>query len=120
MADYSIIGKRFGRLTVTGLDHIHNHSTWWRCMCDCGNETVVYRGGLTSGDITSCGCYRKEHIREYGFRHGLTSDPLYIVWGGMIQRCTNENAANYERYGGRGIYVCEEWRLQICRQRQNL
>lgn len=112
MIDYSIVGKRFGRLVVLGLDHVsgkHN-STWWRCKCDCGNETVVYRGGLTSGDIVSCGCYRKEHIHEYSRKHGLSHDPLYIVWGGMIQRCTNEHADNFQRYGGRGIIVCEDWR----------
>lgn len=62
MIDYSIIGKRFGRLTVKELDHIgKNHGSWWKCACDCGNETVVYRGSLTSGDIVSCGCYRKEN-----------------------------------------------------------
>lgn len=27
----------------------------------------------------------------------------------MIQRCTNPNAANYYKYGERGITVCEEW-----------
>jgi hypothetical protein len=28
----------------------------------------------------------------------------------MRQRCGNPNQPHYERYGGRGIYVCEEWR----------
>ena len=28
----------------------------------------------------------------------------------MVNRCTNQNAMDYERYGGRGITVCEEWR----------
>lgn len=27
----------------------------------------------------------------------------------MKYRCNNINAANYERYGGRGIKVCNEW-----------
>lgn len=27
----------------------------------------------------------------------------------MIDRCTNPKAANYDRYGGRGIKVCAEW-----------
>jgi hypothetical protein len=28
----------------------------------------------------------------------------------MIQRCTDPSARRYDRYGGRGIYVCREWR----------
>lgn len=110
--DYSIVGKRFGRLVVKELDHVseNNRGTWWRCECDCGNEKVVYRGSLTSGDIVSCGCYRAEHITEYGRTHGLTKHPLYSVWSGMIQRCTNANAANNYRYGGRGITVYSPWK----------
>jgi hypothetical protein len=27
----------------------------------------------------------------------------------MRQRCTNPNATSYERYGGRGIKVCQRW-----------
>ena len=27
----------------------------------------------------------------------------------MVKRCNNKNASNYERYGGRGIKVCNEW-----------
>lgn len=32
----------------------------WRCMCDCGRETIVYTGGLTRGSTQSCGCLHKE------------------------------------------------------------
>jgi hypothetical protein len=28
---------------------------------------------------------------------------------GMKQRCSNPNATNYARYGGRGIAVCQRW-----------
>lgn len=28
----------------------------------------------------------------------------------MINRCYNERNQDYYKYGGRGIYVCEEWR----------
>lgn len=34
----------------------------------------------------------------------------YWSWATMIQRCTNPKATGYERYGGRGIGVCERWR----------
>ena len=35
------IGKRFGRLTVTAYAGKRAGMHRWRCLCDCGNETVV-------------------------------------------------------------------------------
>ena len=110
-ADFSIIGKRFGRLLVMELDHVGKRGeTWWKCKCDCGNDKIICRGGLTSGDNISCGCYHKEHNHEFNKKHGLTSHPLYTIWSGMVQRCHNKNASNYYRYGGKGISVCSEWK----------
>lgn len=34
----------------------------------------------------------------------------YNSWQSMIQRCTNPKNANWKRYGGRGIRVCDRWR----------
>lgn len=36
-------------------------------------------------------------------------DKLYTCWWNMIRRCTDERNSRYERYGGRGIKVCDEW-----------
>ena len=41
--------------------------------------------------------------------HGLRKHPLYHVWHDMIRRCENPRAANYERYGARGVTVCAAW-----------
>jgi hypothetical protein len=35
--------------------------------------------------------------------------PEYRVWINMKSRCYNPNAPLYERWGGRGISVCERW-----------
>lgn len=37
----------------------------------------------------------------------------YAAWNQMIQRCYNENVESYDRYGGRGISVCDEWRASF-------
>ena len=37
-------------------------------------------------------------------------NPLYTVWWNMNRRCTDPCMNGYERYGGRGITVCAEWR----------
>jgi hypothetical protein len=34
---------------------------------------------------------------------------LYSVWGGMRNRCNSPTNAEYLKYGGRGIKVCERW-----------
>lgn len=36
--------------------------------------------------------------------------PLYEIWRGMRQRCSNPKATKYQYYGGRGIRVCKRWR----------
>ena len=41
--------------------------------------------------------------------HGGSGTRLYRIWQYMRKRCSNKNAINYERYGGRGITVCPEW-----------
>lgn len=35
---------------------------------------------------------------------------LHTVWRNMMSRCFNENNAQYDDYGGRGITVVREWR----------
>ena len=35
--------------------------------------------------------------------------PWYSSYRSMMDRCYREKAANYQRYGGRGITVCDEW-----------
>src|SRR5574337_466778 len=34
---------------------------------------------------------------------------LYHTWRNMVVRCRDPRARDFERYGGRGIRVCEEW-----------
>jgi len=36
--------------------------------------------------------------------------PEYGIWTGIIARCSNPKNKNYNRYGGRGIGVCQAWR----------
>lgn len=35
--------------------------------------------------------------------------PWYGSYRSMMDRCYRKSSANYNRYGGRGIKVCEEW-----------
>lgn len=106
-----LTGKRFTRLTVikvSGKDAAHK--TLWLCACDCGNESIVAAGNLTSGTSKSCGCLKSDRIKETKTIHGRgTKDPTYGTWYSMRQRCRNPNNHKYKYYGGRGITVCKRW-----------
>ena len=42
--------------------------------------------------------------------HGKRNTKLYRVWCGMKRRCYQPQDKRYNRYGGRGITVCQAWR----------
>lgn len=106
-----MIGKRFGRLMV--LEHSGRTKSYAHkllCKCDCGNITEVYASNLIRGHTTSCGCAKYEIVKAGAHTvHGKSRTRLYEIWKSMKARCNNPNKSNYERYGGRGINVCEEW-----------
>jgi hypothetical protein len=47
--------------------------------------------------------------KEVSKTHGMRHSRLYRIWTLMIQRCKNQNLNYYDRYGGRGIKVCDQW-----------
>lgn len=50
--------------------------------------------------------------RQYE-NHGQSRTPLYRRWQGMRARCENESDPRYDRYGRRGIKVCERWQSYV-------
>ena len=114
-----LTGQRFGRLQVIGFagykKRADGHNAgYWRCVCQCGQETFVSARNLNSGAVKSCGCLRLDKFKECRTVHGAPpkyekKDRLYVIWTGMKSRCCNPKHKNYKDYGGRGITVCAEW-----------
>ena len=52
-----------------------------------------------------------DHKKDGTFQpiHGLSLNPLYNIFKAMHNRCEDPKNPAFERYGGRGITVCEEW-----------
>ena len=101
--------KKFSRLLVLKKADKKNNKMRWLCKCDCGKELIVDGTKLRNGHTKSCGCLQKDTIRQMRKTHGYSRTPLYVRWTGIKQRCLNENHTSYDRYGGRGITICEEW-----------
>lgn len=109
-----LTGRVFGRLTV--IEYAGSDKKWqafWRCRCECGNETVVLGRDMVRGHTLSCGCLAREiwskRFTALKTKHGQSRTRLYGVWRSMLDRCENERLPNYRIYGGRGIKVCERW-----------
>ena len=78
----SLIGKKFGKLTVKERDLTkpigHGHPSYWICECDCGKMTSVWYSGLTSGRTKSCGCLVSETITKKNMKD-LTNQRFGMV-----------------------------------------
>lgn len=98
-----LIGKRFGKLVVQDdFIRVEGRRIKWLCLCDCGESKYILRGSLVKGTTNSCGCI----VRKIG---DLSKTRIYHTWANMKYRCFNKNSNNYERYGAKGIKVCDEW-----------
>lgn len=98
--------QKYGLLTtISCIERTRWGNKIWLCECECGKYTSVCAGNLTSGHTTSCGC------RRGNFIHALRNSKTYTSWDSMIQRCSNPTRASYKNYGGRGISVCDEWKV---------
>lgn len=58
-----LVGNVYGHLKVLEYSHVSNKSHYWKCVCDCGNTTIVQRSNLVSGKTKSCGC--KKNVRKF-------------------------------------------------------
>jgi len=105
----NLTGLTFGRLTVAGyLGRIGANNTW-DCVCICGARSAVNGQNLKSGHTTSCGCFHKERTSQSTRKHGASKSIEYRIWSGMKRRCSNKNEPKFNRYGERGITVCDRW-----------
>ena len=110
----NLTGQKFGRLTVLGIDDSKDtRKTFWICECECGNIISTRSDRLTRDGVKSCGCYKREQSTinvSKNHTHKQSGKRLYHIWQGIKARCYNSHNSRYDRYGGRVIVVCDEWK----------
>lgn len=77
------------------------------CQCGCGEPAGLRLSSITGPKGTPrrfIAGHHRGHVT-----HGEYHNPLYYTWKAMIRRCNAPNCKNYERYGARGISVCQRW-----------
>lgn len=110
-----LTGKTFGRfLVVKEAEKDDFGNLQWICICECGKQRTVAAGNLRSGRSLSCGCYAIERIKACNTKHGHTRRGVkhsrtYAIWASIKARCCNQNCPAFKDYGGRGIFMDDEW-----------
>jgi len=103
------------RLTITDIVREKGKKAVAKCVCSCGTAKDILLSHVKNGRIKSCGCLRNETSRITGNKnrkHGRSVGrrcPAYRSWEGMKSRCMNSSDPSFHLYGGRGIFVCDEW-----------
>lgn len=70
----------------------------------CGKIKIIHASILSSAKFTSCRCQN--------IKHGMSDSLIYGVYHNMKDRCLNPKCELYDRYGGRGISICDEWQVE--------
>lgn len=77
---------------------------------NCSSGVKSYRlNSLKTEEAKSCGCLKIQSLIKRSTKHGKSKTATHRIWKNMRQRCCNPNNPAYQRYGGRGITICERW-----------
>lgn len=103
----------YGDFIVTAIKNYYEVSV---TFTDTGYKGVFTAGACRSGSIAD-----PMHISVMGagylgvgkyvsrFDGNKKKTPQYRCWENMMGRCYYEKTPRYEAYGGKGVFVCEEW-----------
>ncbi len=113
--------QRLTVLSPAGVDKFGHKLV--RCKCSCGKEVVSSEYRVRMGKTLSCGCLKKEISQGPRFKHNKNwksyrppnhpNRGTWVSWQCVKTRCFNPNDATYEKYGAKGITMCDRWRYSF-------
>jgi len=89
-------GEKFGKLIAEEYIKTENSKSYWKCLCDCGNEKIARSDALKNSTTTHCGCEMSfENIRNRIF------DKNYIIKeNGCWEWKSNRDKGGYPKIAG--------------------
>jgi hypothetical protein len=70
-----LVGVKTGMLTVIEFSHVNTHA-YWKCKCECGNETVLPTNKIAGKNPTkSCGCLTRSNLTGQRFNRLVVIGP---------------------------------------------
>lgn len=83
-------GNKYGKLTVIDFAYTKNNRTFWKCVCDCGNQCIVMGKSLITGNTKSCGCERhkmRKDISGKRFGHLIAKEYKWVRKNHSVWLC---------------------------------
>lgn len=108
-----IPGQKFNKLTILceAPRLSGNQNRRVSALCSCGNAGTFVFSEVFTGRVKSCSRCAHNGPVTHGHTIRKKMSPEYYSWSSMMTRCQNKSHDAYQNYGGRGIYVCERWKL---------
>ena len=107
---------------------IHIEGNIYRCpVCGKDKHMKAYEAKQDETCSKECGYILRENRKKLAsikeienmYSDGLTEEQkeymarshtkLYSVWNGIKQRCRNPKSVNYQKYGAKGVDMCDSW-----------
>lgn len=100
----TLIGQKYGKLTVVEYDCKPQMRHRWWCICECGTRKSIQENHLKTGNTKSCGCLHRRRGKDSPFFKGFGDIPLdyfSIVkrnskGGGKLNRSSKEFSITIE------------------------
>ena len=103
-----ITGEKYHKLTAVRYSHKEGKERIWMFVCDCGNEYFAPVGKVRFGSARSCGCLKKDVLKDRNTSHGMRHTSEYEAWRGAKRRVKGKDSKR-RKYEENNITMQEDW-----------